>query len=58
MKTYEIKYHEVGRDCCGRKPKSSITIRIQAKDPEDARKRLRLRSPGARFETVREITDE
>jgi hypothetical protein len=57
MKTYEIKYHEVGRDCCGRKPKSSITIRIQAKDSEDARKRLRLKSPGARFETVREIIE-
>jgi hypothetical protein len=58
MKTYEITYHEVGRACCHRKPKPSITIRIQAKNPEDARERLRLRSPGARFETVREITDE
>jgi hypothetical protein len=59
MKTYEIRYHEVGRNCCGRrKPKPSMMIRIQAKDPDDARKRLRLRSPGARFESVREIVDE
>jgi len=55
MKTYEIKYHVVGRQCCGRKPTASKTVQIKANSVEEAQVKLRKKVPSARFETIREV---
>jgi len=55
MKTYSIKYHIIGKSCCGRKPKPSVTVQIEANSVDEAREKLRKKVPGARFESIEEV---
>jgi len=57
MKYYMISYHLVGKGCCGsRQSPPTLKIRIEAENPEAAKAKLRELTPGARFETIEEIS--